>query len=130
MMSMKNAAVATVVAAMMLVAAPAKAQSLRLPATLLVIAGAADVTTTGMGGFWNGTGTTQEDNIAINWIGNPKVMLVTGVAMESVATWFLAKKIAKNHPKLARVGLYAMTGIHATLAVRNHRLNQSLKGGR
>lgn len=73
--------------------------------------------------------TAEEKNPAINWIGNPAAMLAVGVGMDAAAiySWM---KLTKDHKKVQKVGLYAVTLLRTGLALNNVSLdNNAFPGG-
>lgn len=70
----------------------------------------------------------QEWNPAINWLDHrPKTMIVVGSAMEVAAAYALYRWIGKSHPKVYRVTLYALSGVHVGGAWRNYAGTRQLE---
>jgi hypothetical protein len=102
------------------------AQSLKIPAVILAVAGTADLASTAHF-LTNGSG-LREINPAVNWIKNPALMLTFGTAVESTIVTLLTRKLATRHPKWAATGLYLAAGIHAYYTIHNVRMMQKYPG--
>jgi hypothetical protein len=63
----------------------------------------------------------QEANPTIKWLDHrPKTMLTVGAAMETTSIYFLYRWIGRSHPRLARVALYAGSGVHFVAGLKNY----------
>lgn len=63
----------------------------------------------------------QEWNPAINWLDHrPKTMVSVGAAMEAAAAYAMHRWIGRKHPKIFRIAVYAVSGLHVVGAWRNY----------
>lgn len=63
----------------------------------------------------------QEWNPTIAWLDHrPKMMIAVGAAMEATAAYALHRWIGRKHPKVFRIGMYAVSGLHIVGALRNY----------
>jgi hypothetical protein len=110
--------------ALLLVAAPASAQSLKLPTTVFLASAAVD---------WSSTAyclhthpTCYETNPLINWAApaGDGVMLSVSVATDVATAYAVHRFVGRNHPKVARVTLYALSALRVYAAAQNVRTMQ------
>lgn len=113
--------IAAALLALLLVASPASAQSLKLP---IVVFGASAMTD------WTSTTYAlshgcHEDNPTINWLqpvsGTPGV-IAAGAAIDVAGGYLWVHFVGRHHPKLAAAGLYVASAFRFTLAARNFSL--------
>jgi hypothetical protein len=101
--------------ALLLVAAPVSGQSLKLPTTVFLASAAVD---------WSSTAACEahgchETNPLINWIEPPGAMIAVGAAADVATLYVIHRFWGKRHPKLMRVGLYAVSALRVSIAARN-----------
>lgn len=91
-------------------------RSLVLPTMVFAAGAAADWTST----FHALDDGCKEDNILINrFQKRPGVMIATGIGIDVAGAWAWNHYVGRNHPTLAKVGLYAAAAFRAYLAIRN-----------
>lgn len=103
---------------------PAAAQSLKLPVIVFAGAVSADWTTTHY--FLSNADRAkpgqydQETNRTLSWLNNrPTATVLVGVAQDVAVVWAVNRFVARRHPKIAAVSLYAMSAFRVHLAIDN-----------
>ena len=92
------------------------ANSLARPIAAFAAAAAADWATTYYG---QSSGRTRETNPLIRRLqSRPAAMIATGAGID-VGMVLAVRAIGKHHPRMAKIYLYAASGVRVTLAVRN-----------
>ena len=90
--------------------------SLSLPTVVFAGAAASDWTTTYHG---ISQGYFEEGNVLIKrWQEHPAVMVAAGAAMDVAGVLVWNRFVGRSHPKIASVGLYAMSGFRIYLAFK------------
>ncbi|MCX6543790.1 MAG: hypothetical protein NTV05_05180 [Acidobacteria bacterium] len=102
----------------LLVVAPASAQSLRRATATYAHGVALDYATTYQA---LGRG-ARETNPVVNWIPNRSAMLAVGAAGDAAGAYLWVKVVGKKHRRLAAIGLYVAAGVRVWLAVHNDRV--------
>ncbi len=97
--------------------------SLRVPMLVFSSAAAADWITTYRNLQHPGEGRTGlEQNPLLHWTRNrPWPTVIAGASMDVAGVWAWNHYVGKRHPKAAKAGLYAMTGVRLWLTARNLR---------
>jgi hypothetical protein len=92
---------------------------LRLPTALYVAAASVDVATTA---YCVSAG-CRERNPAVAWMQSTSTvgMLAAGEAADMAGLWAWRKFVGRRHPRITRVGLYAVAAVRLGLAARNMR---------
>jgi len=92
--------------------------SLKVPTVVFMTAAAADWATTyrvGSAGV--------ESNPLLHWTEpNQELLITVAVATDLAGLYAWNRLVGRKHPKIAAVGLYAMSGMRFWLAYRNYKL--------
>ena len=93
-----------------------KRPSLALPSGVFAAAAAADWTST----YYALDNGCKEDNVVINRLQrHPPLLIFAGAGIDVAGMWAWNTYVGRQHPRLAKIGLYAAAGFRLYLAAKN-----------
>jgi hypothetical protein len=108
--------------ALVLITAPASAQSLKLPTIVYAVAGGTDAASTAY--CLNAHPHCHESMPHLRWLeprGGAAAVTAGSLAFDVASIWAWNRYVGRKHPKIAAIGLYAWSAVRLSLAVHNVR---------
>ena len=108
-------------AAFLLIASTAHAQSMRFAVATYAAAVAADKATTLNCTLRPGCGESLPGYAWLDRKGGPRLQMAVSTSVDIASVWAWQKVVGKNHPKIAKAGLFGMAAIRGFVAARNYQ---------